>query len=191
MPSSRAGSLPAGTVRGEVRGGCQGRVPQGSGPARPGGAMIDPAVARRLKLVGFDVDGVLTDNGIYVGMVGDHPVELKRFHIQDGLGIRMLRDAGLVVVLASARRSEATELRARELKVDEVVQDKRKLPAFEDVLRRRGVSWEDCAFVGDDLPDLPLLRRGGVPIAVANAGGGGAGAGQRVARAPRRQRGGT
>src|SRR3989449_5098476 len=111
--------------------------------------MIDAGLARRLKLVGLDVDGVLTDNGIYVGMVGDHPVELKRFHIQDGLGIKLLRDAGLVVVLASARRSEATELRARELKVDEVVQDKRKLPAFEDLLRRRGVSWEDWPFVGD------------------------------------------
>src|SRR3989441_183741 len=145
MPSSRAGSLPAGTVRGEVRGGCQGRVPQGSGPARPGGAMIDPAVARRLKLVGFDVDGVLTDNGIYVGMVGDHPVELKRFHIQDGLGIRMLRAAELVVVWVSARRSDATELRARELKVDEVVQDNKKLAAFTGLLERRGVAWEEAA----------------------------------------------
>src|SRR2546426_3665391 len=58
--------------------------------------MIDASLARRLKLVGLDVDGVLTDNGIYVGMVGDHPVELKRFHIQDGLGIKLLRDAGLV-----------------------------------------------------------------------------------------------
>src|SRR2546426_11107992 len=123
-------------------------------------------------------------------MVGDHPVELKRFHVQDGLGIKLLRDAGLVVVLASARRSEATELRARELKVDEVVQDERKLPAFEDVLRRRGVSWEDCAFVGDDLPDLPLLRRGGGPVAVADAGGGGGAAAQPGTRAPRGQRGG-
>src|SRR2546429_3203699 len=151
--------------------------------------MIDAGLARRLKLVGLDVDGVLTDNGIYVGMVGDHPVELKRFHIQDGLGIKLLRDAGLVVVLASARRSEATELRARELKVDEVVQDKRKLPAFEDLLRRRGVSWEDCAFVGDDLPDLPLLRRGGGPLALADAGAGGVGAAQLVTRGPRRQGG--
>jgi len=57
--------------------------------------MIDAVLARRLKLVGFDVDGVLTDNGIYLGVVADHPVELKRFHIQDGLGIRMLRSAGL------------------------------------------------------------------------------------------------
>src|SRR2546425_11015418 len=148
--------------------------------------MIDASLARRLKLVGLDVDGVLTDNGIYVGMVGDHPVELKRFHIQDGLGIKLLRDAGLVVVLASARRSEATELRARELKVDEVVQDKKKLPAFEDLLRRRGVSWEDCAFVGDDLPDLPLLRRVGVALRVANAGAEGGVAAQRRRWAPRR-----
>jgi len=131
--------------------------------------MIDPGLARRIRLVGLDVDGVLTDGGLYIGMVAEHPVELKRFHIQDGLGIKLLRDAGLAVVLVSARRSEATDLRARELKVDEVVQDNKKLPAFEDVLRRRGVAWQDCAFVGDDLPDLPLLRRVGLPIAVANA----------------------
>src|SRR5437762_7604895 len=121
--------------------------------------MIDAALARRVKLVGFDVDGVLTDNGVYVGLVGDHPVEFKRFYIQDGLGIRMLRSAGLLVVWASARRSDATELRARELKVDELVQDNKKLPAFTAPLERRGVAWEDAAFVGDDLPDLPLLTR--------------------------------
>ena len=131
--------------------------------------MIDGALARRIKLVGFDVDGVMTDGGIYMGQMGDHAVELKRFHIQDGLGIKLLRDAGLAVVLASARRSEATALRARELKVDEVVQDNKKLPAFEGVINRRGVSWDECAFVGDDIPDLPLLRRVALPVAVANA----------------------
>ncbi len=131
--------------------------------------MLDAVVARRLKLVGFDVDGVLTDGGIYLGQVGDHPVELKRFHVNDGLGIKLLRDAGLAVVLVSARRSEATELRARELKVDELVQDNKKLPAFEGILARRGVAWDECAFVGDDIPDLPILRRVALPIAVANA----------------------
>lgn len=131
--------------------------------------MLDTTLARRLRLVGFDVDGVLTDNGLYLGVVGDHPVEFKRFHIQDGLGLRMLRSAGLAVVFASARRSEATEQRARELKIDEVVQDNRKLPAFEALLERRGIGWDECAFVGDDLPDLPLLRRVALPIAVANA----------------------
>lgn len=131
--------------------------------------MLDPTLARRIRLVGLDVDGVLTDGGIYVGQMGDHPVELKRFHIQDGLGIKFLRQAGLVVVFVSARRSDATELRARELKVDEVVQDNHKLPAFTALLERRGVAWDACAFVGDDLPDLPLLRRVGLPMAVANA----------------------
>src|SRR5574341_709321 len=131
--------------------------------------MIDVALARRIKLVGLDVDGVLTDGGIYVGQTGDHPVELKRFHIQDGLGIKFLRQAGLTVVFASARRSDATDLRARELKVDEVIQDNKKLPAFAALLARRGVSWDQAAFVGDDLPDLPVLRRVGLPIAVANA----------------------
>ena len=66
--------------------------------------MIDAGIARRLKLVGLDVDGVLTDGGIYLGQVGDHPVELKRFHVNDGLAIKLLRDAGLAVVLVSARR---------------------------------------------------------------------------------------
>src|SRR6266511_2325634 len=132
-------------------------------------AVLDAAVARRLKLVGFDVDGVLTDNGIYVGMVGDHPVEFKRFHIQDGLGVRMLRTAGLLVVWLTGRESAATTLRARELAVDEVIQDPtaRKLPAFEALLARRGLAWEECAFVGDDLADLPLLKRVGLSIAVA------------------------
>src|SRR5438477_6094795 len=65
--------------------------------------MIEASLARRLKLVGLDVDGVLTDNGVYLGMVGDHPVEFKRFHIQDGLGVRLLRTAGLLVVWLSGR----------------------------------------------------------------------------------------
>ncbi|HET9709347.1 MAG TPA: HAD hydrolase family protein [Gemmatimonadales bacterium] len=131
--------------------------------------MLDQGLARRLRLVGFDVDGVLTDNGLYVGAVGDHPVELKRFHIQDGMGLRMLREAGLTVVFVSARPSTATELRGRELKIDEVLQDKQKLPVFEAMLARRGIAWEETAFVGDDLPDLPLLQRVALPIAVANA----------------------
>lgn len=131
--------------------------------------MLDQALARRLRLVGFDVDGVLTDNGLYLGAVGDHTVELKRFHIQDGMGLRMLREAGLTVVFASARQSAATEQRGRELKIDEVLQDKKKLPVFEAMLARRGIAWEETAFVGDDLPDLPLLKRVALPIAVANA----------------------
>jgi len=133
--------------------------------------MIDGALARRIRLVGLDVDGVLTDGGLYIGRVGDHAVELKRFSIQDGLGLHLLHMAGVLVVLVSGRESEATAIRAHELRVDELIQDDRarKLPAFEGVLQRRAVRWDECAFVGDDLPDLPLLRRVALPIAVANA----------------------
>ncbi len=133
--------------------------------------MLDGVLARRLRLIGFDVDGVLTDGGIYLGQLGGQPVELKRFDIQDGIALRLLHGAGIVVVLVSGRLSEATTLRARETGVDEVIQDDaaRKLPAFEALLARRGIDFAECAYVGDDLVDLPLLRRVALPIAVPNA----------------------
>lgn len=135
--------------------------------------IIDSTLARRLKLVGFDVDGVLSDGGIYVGRVGDHAVEFKRFDSQDGCGAWLLRRAGIVLALVSGRHSEATTIRAREMKIDEVLEDEtgggRKLEAFAAMLVRRAVDWGECAFVGDDLADLPLLTRVALPVAVANA----------------------
>ena len=132
---------------------------------------LSNAAARRVKLIGLDVDGVLTDNGIFIGPVAGQRVELKRFDIQDGLGLILLRTAGIPVVWLSGRNSEATALRAAELKVEEVVQvaGPRKAAAFAEVLKRRGLDWADAAFVGDDLADLPVLRKVGLPIAVANA----------------------
>lgn len=133
--------------------------------------MIDPTIAARIRLVGFDVDGVLTDAGVYTGMVGNETVELKRFDIQDGVGIRLLRESGLEVALVSGRNSRATTLRAEELGIAEVFQDDaaQKLAAFEQILERHGLRWDETAFVGDDLPDLPLLTRVGLPVAVRNA----------------------
>lgn len=133
--------------------------------------MIDPGLASRIRLVGLDVDGVLTDNGVYVGPVDGQAVELKRFDVQDGLGQVLLRSAGIPVIWLSGRHSDATAVRARELKVEEVLQvpGPRKLEAFDALLGRRGVGWEEAAFVGDDLADLQVLRRVGLPIAVANA----------------------
>jgi 3-deoxy-D-manno-octulosonate 8-phosphate phosphatase (KDO 8-P phosphatase) len=133
--------------------------------------VLEPLSARRVRLVGLDIDGVLTDNGVYVGMVRGHPAELKRFDIQDGIGIVLLRLAGLKIVVVSGRQSDASTIRMDELAVDAFVQDDhaRKLPAFEQLLQRFGVRWEEAAFVGDDLPDVPLLRRVGLPVAVANA----------------------
>ncbi len=133
--------------------------------------ILEPITARRVQLVGLDVDGVLTDAGVYIGRAGDGAVELKRFDIQDRVGIRMLRDAGLDVVIVSGRVSEATTIFAAEMGIEDVVQDDRarKLPAFEAILERKGIRFEHAAFVGDDLPDLPLLRRVGLPVAVGNA----------------------
>ncbi|MFL5402044.1 MAG: KdsC family phosphatase [Gemmatimonadales bacterium] len=132
---------------------------------------IDAAAARRIRLLGLDVDGVLTDNGVYIGPIAGDRVELKRFDIQDGLGQILLRTAGLPVVWLSGRSSEATALRAAELRVEEVLQvpGPRKLAAFDELLQRRGIEWSEVAFVGDDLADLPVLRRVGLPIAVSNA----------------------
>lgn len=133
--------------------------------------MIDPAVAGRIRLLGLDVDGVLTDNAVYLGLVADQRVEFKRFDIQDGLGIGLARRMGLVVAWVSGRYSDATTLRAAELKIDEVIQDKeaRKVPAMTEMLMQRGIGWDEVAFIGDDLADVPVLRRVGLPIAVANA----------------------
>jgi 3-deoxy-D-manno-octulosonate 8-phosphate phosphatase (KDO 8-P phosphatase) len=133
--------------------------------------MIDAALARRIRLVGLDVDGVLTDGGIYLGATHAAPVELKRYHIQDGLGIRFLRDAGLIVTIVTGRVSESVRLRADELGITDVVQDPqaRKLPAFLDMLDRHGVKASESAFIGDDFPDLGILRMVALPVAVANA----------------------
>ena len=132
--------------------------------------MIEPAVARRIRLVGFDVDGTMTDGGVYLGTAGRENVELKRFDIQDGLGVYLLRRAGLLVAMVTGRAGEAARMRAEDLEVDEFVADAgaRKLPLFEEILRKRQVRWEECCFIGDDIPDLPLLRRVALPVGVAN-----------------------
>jgi 3-deoxy-D-manno-octulosonate 8-phosphate phosphatase (KDO 8-P phosphatase) len=132
--------------------------------------MLDAEQARKIRLLALDVDGVLTDNGVYIGLVNGSRVEFKRFDIQDGLGIAVVRKLGIDVVWISGRHSEATTLRAAELRI-EVIQEPtaRKRPAFAELLRRRGLEWDAVAFLGDDLADLPLLERVGLPLAVANA----------------------
>jgi 3-deoxy-D-manno-octulosonate 8-phosphate phosphatase (KDO 8-P phosphatase) len=132
---------------------------------------IDSAAAKRVRLLGLDVDGVLTDNGVYIGPLAGSRVEFKRFDIQDGLGLILLRTAGLPVFWLSGRASEATALRAAELRIDDVLQvpGPRKLAALDELLTGRRIGWDEVAFVGDDLADLPVLRRVGLPIAVANA----------------------
>lgn len=135
------------------------------------GPSLDAALAARIRLVCFDVDGVLTDGGIILGDVAGARVELKRYDIQDGLGIKMLQQAGLRTAIITGRESESVALRAEELGVDDLVQDRhaRKVPALRSLLERQGLDWSEVAFVGDDLPDLGVMRLVGLPVAVGNA----------------------
>ncbi|HET7583815.1 MAG TPA: HAD hydrolase family protein [Gemmatimonadaceae bacterium] len=133
--------------------------------------MIDRDVARRVRLVGLDVDGVLTEGGIYLGDVGGSPLELKRYDIQDGFGMSMLRAVGIKLAIVTGRVSQSVAMRAAELCVDHVVQDAhaRKLPALRELLQREEIALDDVAFLGDDFPDLAVLRVVGLPVAVGNA----------------------
>ena len=133
--------------------------------------MIDRDLARSIRLVGLDVDGVMTDGGIYLGAADGKPVELKRYEIQDGLGVHFLKRAGVRVVIVTGRVSDSVRLRALELEVDDVAQDPgaRKLPAFLAMLDRHGIAPSEAAFVGDDFPDLAVLRLVGLPVAGGNA----------------------
>ena len=135
--------------------------------------MIDPKLAKRIRLVAMDVDGTMTDGGIYIGAVGGEKVEFKRFDIQDGMGIKLLQLAGLKTWMVTGRSGDASRLRADELKMDEFViaggKQRSKLRAFEELLEKHGIEWDECCFIGDDLIDIPIMQRVGLPVAVANA----------------------
>ncbi len=132
---------------------------------------IAAELAARVRLVLLDVDGVLTDGAIYAGATEDGTaVELKRFEITDQLGIKMLQRAGIPVIFVSGRESAATRIRAAELGVEQQqIPGGFKLGAVERLLAERGVDWDGVAFVGDDLADLSVMRRAGLPVAVRNA----------------------
>ena len=132
---------------------------------------IPQATARGIRLVVFDVDGVMTGGGVYMGTTGDGTtVELKRFNVQDGLGIRILQKSDVQVAFLSGRVSGATRVRAAELGVQDVFQDggAAKIPILQELLDSRGLEWTEVAVLGDDLADLPLMKRAGLPATVAN-----------------------
>jgi 3-deoxy-D-manno-octulosonate 8-phosphate phosphatase (KDO 8-P phosphatase) len=133
---------------------------------------IPAGLAHRIRMVVFDVDGVLTDGGIYLGATeSGEPVEMKRFDIQDGLGIQMMKSAGLRVAIVTGRTSEAVRIRADELQVDDLHQDRtaNKVTALTAILEKQGIGWDETAFLGDDLPDIAVLRRVALPAVVGNA----------------------
>jgi 3-deoxy-D-manno-octulosonate 8-phosphate phosphatase (KDO 8-P phosphatase) len=138
----------------------------------PAELALPSARAERVRLVILDVDGVLSDGGIYLWADADGARrEAKRFDAQDGLGIKLLMAAGLEVIIVSGRESQATAMRCEELGVTECHQDPtaRKLPLVTEILSRRGFQWDEVAMLGDDLADVPVLRKVGLPVAVANA----------------------
>lgn len=125
------------------------------------------ARAARIRLIGFDVDGTLTDGGLAFDSDGR---ETKRFHVQDGLGLVLLRNAGIEVALVSARRSEVTLARGRELKVARLhIGERSKLDCMRGIAAEMGIGMDEAAFMGDDLPDLAVMRAVGLAIAPANA----------------------
>jgi 3-deoxy-D-manno-octulosonate 8-phosphate phosphatase (KDO 8-P phosphatase) len=130
--------------------------------------------ARKIKLLLFDVDGVLTDGKLFFipSPAGSQPsmIEFKGFHAHDGASISLARLGGIKTGLITKRISETVALRARDLKLEYVyqgVQDKRT--CFDEVVKKAGLKPEEAAFVGDDVIDLPAMRAGGLALAVKNA----------------------
>ena len=125
--------------------------------------------AKQIRLLVVDIDGVLTDGGLQFDNRGE---EYKTFNSLDGHGIRMLLDCGIEVAVLTGRQSKIVNHRMGDLGVKHIYQGNRdKLPAFEQLLGDTGNEASQTAYVGDDLPDLPIMQRAGFAIAVQNAHG--------------------
>lgn len=147
-------------------------TPHSGAQSGPPHGPLPADIAGKIRLVVLDVDGVLTDSGVYMGeLPGGGALEMKRFDIQDGLGIRFLQWAGIEVAFVSGRVSEATAIRARELDIVECHQDggAQKIRAIRGIMERLGLNWDQVAMLGDDLPDMAVLRKVGIPAVAANA----------------------
>lgn len=124
----------------------------------------------KLKKIGlfiFDVDGVLTDNTVWMGGDGD---EYKRFNIADGMAVYIARRAGIPTAFVSGRKSKATTARARELKIKDLFQeDGPKLVPFEKLLKKYRLAAEQVAFMGDDVIDVAVMRMAGIAVTVPHA----------------------
>ena len=135
--------------------------------------------ARRIKIVLFDVDGVLTDGGIWLlpipvaasdGSTTTRMVEVKGYSAHDGLGVKLARLGGMKIGFITKRISETVALRARDLRIEFVYQGQNfKMQAVRDIMAKEGVTLDEIAYVGDDVIDLPVMRECGFAVAVANA----------------------
>jgi len=135
--------------------------------------------ARRIKIILFDVDGVLTDGTIWIypmpvaqpdGSITTKMVEAKGYSAHDGAGMTLARLGGMKVGIITKRISETVALRARDLKLEFVYQGQAfKMQAVREIVQKEGVSLDEIAYVGDDVIDLPVMREVGLAVAVANA----------------------
>jgi 3-deoxy-D-manno-octulosonate 8-phosphate phosphatase (KDO 8-P phosphatase) len=126
-----------------------------------------PKLLQRLRALVLDVDGVLTDGGMYYGPGGEG---LKRFNVKDGMGLALVLQSGIAVALISGENSEILRRRAEKLKIADVfigIED--KLKTLEGFLAAKKIAAADTAYVGDDLNDLPPMGKVGLPVAVADA----------------------
>lgn len=123
--------------------------------------------AEQIRLVIFDVDGVLTDGSLFIG---DDGQEYKAFHSRDGHGMKMLQAAGVEIGIITGRTSQVVKHRMDSLGIRHVYQGKlEKLPAFEELVAKLGLPPHQVAYVGDDVVDLPVMRRVGLAVAVQDA----------------------
>lgn len=124
--------------------------------------------AKKIRLLLLDVDGVLTDGGI---IIDNHGIETKRFDVRDGQGIVLLIRSGITVGFVTSRRSDIVRHRAKELGVKLVYQGvQRKADIYGEIKRKTGLADEQIAFVGDDIADLPVMRRVGLAVTVGDSG---------------------
>ncbi|MBU4128867.1 HAD-IIIA family hydrolase [bacterium] len=122
--------------------------------------------AKKIKMIIMDVDGVLTDGRIILGNKGE---ELKNFYVQDGQGIALALQKGLIIALVSGRRSKVVERRAEELKIKEVYQNiSKKIEVYSRLLKKYNLKDEEVAYIGDDLGDILPLKKVGLSLAPAN-----------------------
>lgn len=127
--------------------------------------------AARIKVLLMDVDGTMTDGGVtFLSQPDGTALEIKRFDAHDGQGLTLANTAGVRTGCITGRESAALLRRAHEMRMEFIyMKQPTKIPAYEEILRKAGVSEEEVAYVGDDLPDLPVMRRVGLAVAVGDA----------------------
>ena len=122
---------------------------------------------KKIKLIISDVDGVLTDGSIYIGSNGE---EMKKFSVEDGTGVALARASGLIIALLSGRFSSATDIRAKELKIEDIYNGMlNKIPAYEELKRKYNLEDSEIVYIGDGLIDIPVMEKAGIPVSVKNA----------------------